>query len=148
MNWGYKIGILFASFVVLIIGLVTICVRQDDIFLVSEKYYEKEIAYQQQIDIEQNTAELKEKPSMAYKKEGQIVTFNYPEDFKDRKVSGTILFFRPSDATKDFSIPLKRDLDSQQSVSVASLEKGLWRVKMEMAADNKKYYFEERLVVL
>lgn len=148
MNWGHKITLVLVAFVLLIMSMVTICMKQKDIFLVSDKYYEKEIAYQQQIDIEKNTAALKEKPVMDYRKEDQKVTFTYPEDFKHADVSGNIVFFRPADATKDFTIPLKNDSINGQAVSVAHLDKGLWRVKMEWTSAEKTYYLEEKLVVL
>lgn len=149
MNWGFKIGIVFVGFVVFMISLVTICMQQKDIHLVTENYYEKEIAYQNQIDNETNTAALKDEvPEITYAKENGIVTVRYPAGFSDGRVTGNILFFRPSDAGKDFSVPLKADQSQQQNVSVADLEKGLWKIKMEWSTVGKKYYLEERLVVL
>ena len=149
MNWGFKIGIVFVSFVVFMISMVTICMRQKNIHLVTENYYEKEIAYQDQIDNEANTAALKEEvPEISYAKENGVVTVRYPAAFSDTSIKGSILFFRPSDANQDFAVPLKASAYGQQEVSVANLTKGLWKIKMEWSAIGKNYYLEESLVVL
>ena len=149
MNWGLKIGIVFVGFVVFMISMVIICMRQENIHLVTENYYEKEIAYQDQIDNETNTVALKnDVPEILYAKENGMVTVQYPAGFSDASITGSILFFRPSDAKQDFTVPLKADPLRQQKVSVADLEKGLWKIKMEWSAVGKKYYLEEKLVVL
>ena len=50
MNWGNGILLLLLVFIGLMVTLVTICVRQDDIHLVTENYYAEEIKYQEHID--------------------------------------------------------------------------------------------------
>jgi hypothetical protein len=50
MDWGKGIVITLIVFISLMVGLVTICVKQDDIHLVTQNYYEEEIKYQDQID--------------------------------------------------------------------------------------------------
>lgn len=122
--------------------------KQEDIHLVTEKYYEKEIAYQDQIDIETNTAGLKEVPLINYAQDNALVTVQYPSHFKSGNITGNILFFRPSDANQDFTVLLQADQAQQQKVSVANLDKGLWKIKMEWTSVGKKYYLEERLIVL
>jgi nitrogen fixation protein FixH len=147
MNWGYKISIVFAGFVILIITLVVISMRQKDIHLVTERYYEKEIAYQDQIDIEKNTAALDQKPKIEYQKGDQIIAFTYPDHFYQENVKGKILFYRPSDAGKDFTVPVNSGIEGTQKISIGHLEKGFWRIKMEWVADSEKYYIEEKLVI-
>jgi hypothetical protein len=146
MNWGSKIAVVFSGFVLFIIGMVGICMKQDDIHLVTEKYYEKEIAYQEQIDIENNTLALQEKPYLEYATAKNIVTVFYPEAFKNSDIKGNILFFRPADAKKDFTVPVTTD-NVRQEISVADLDKGLWRIKMEWTSADKTYFLEERLVL-
>lgn len=145
MNWGYKIAIVFGGFVLLIIGMVTLCMRQKDIHLVEKQYYEKEIAYQDQIDIEHNTASLENPPVIGYQEESQVVKVDYPSGGNVQE--GTILFFRPSDASKDFVVPI-RAADGSQSIPVGHLQKGLWKVKMEWTDTSRKFYLEEKIVVL
>ena len=49
MNWGNKIMLSFSVFVAIIITMVVVSMKQD-VFLVSEDYYDKEVKYQNQID--------------------------------------------------------------------------------------------------
>ena len=49
MDWGKGILLTIIAFVAFIMTLVVISVKQDDIHLVTENYYEKEIKYQDQI---------------------------------------------------------------------------------------------------
>ncbi len=54
MSWGNKIAIAYSLFVVLMITLVTMCIKQKDIFLVSDDYYKQEIEFQDRIDKNNN----------------------------------------------------------------------------------------------
>lgn len=145
MNWGYKIAILFIGFVVFMVGMVTICFRQNDIHLVEKQYYEKEIAYQNQINIETNTALLKNPPLIRYHHDSQTVSVEYPQSTGIEE--GSILFFRPSDASKDFVVTVRPE-GGKQAIPVGHLQKGFWRVKMEWTDASKKFYLEEKIVVL
>ncbi len=56
MGWGWRITILYSSFVVFMIGMAVMAFRQD-FDLVSDDYYEEEIAYQGRIDQMTNASE-------------------------------------------------------------------------------------------
>lgn len=148
MNWGYKIALVFIGFVILMVSLVTICMRQKDIHLVEDQYYEKEIAYQQQIDIEQNTAALLEPPTIEYIKEDHAITVHHPLVAAGHLSEGSILFFRPSDAKQDFVVPLHINAQGDQVIPTGHLAKGLWKVKMEWTTASEKFYLEKKLVLL
>lgn len=148
MNWGYKIALVFIGFVGLMVSLVIICFRQKDIHLVEEQYYEKEIAYQEQINIQQNTVTLVAPPTIKYIKENQAVTIHHPLLSTGAFPEGSILFFRPSDAAMDFVVPLFINEMGNQVIPIDHLEKGLWKVKMEWTTASKKFYLEEKLVLL
>ena len=59
MDWGKGILLTIIAFVGFIMTLVVISVRQDDIHLVAENYYEKEIKYQDQIEREKSAGQTK-----------------------------------------------------------------------------------------
>ncbi|MGB1317661.1 MAG: FixH family protein, partial [Flavobacteriales bacterium] len=60
MNWGWGISIFYGSFVVFMLGMVTLAFQQD-FDLVADDYYEQEIAYQGRIDQMNNAAEDSQK---------------------------------------------------------------------------------------
>jgi cell division septal protein FtsQ len=146
MNWGHKITFLYLSFVAVIITMVTICIKQDDLHLVSKNYYEEEIAYQNQID-KMKVAEMyaTDLNISVLKSEG-VALINYPDNFKNSLENGKLVFFRPSDANMDVTLPMVVG-EGEQKISVEKLEKGLWKVKMTGRTNGKDFYKEQAIVL-
>ena len=61
--------------------------------------------------------------------------------------TGEIIFYRPSDARKDFTVKLDIAKVENQSIRVAKLDRGLWVVKVSWKKDGKGYYKEEKMVL-
>lgn len=125
--------------------LVWKCLQQDDIHLVSQDYYQKEIAYQTDIDQMNNTNQLSKELRFDYKSENQIVMLDFPKESIGS--TGEIIFYRPSDARKDFTVKLDIAKVENQSIRVAKLDRGLWVVKVSWKKDGKGYYKEEKMVL-
>ncbi|MBA4848899.1 FixH family protein [Emticicia sp. BO119] len=145
MNFGHKIGIFYGLFVIFMITLVTLCVKQKDISLVSNDYYKKEIAYQAEIEKQQNAAQLIQSVIVTYAGEKQQISVVFPEDQKDAR--GKVQFYRPSDAKKDFTIELVLQQNRTQEIPVNQLTKGLWVIKIEWENAGKAYLKEEKIVL-
>ncbi len=143
MNFGHKIAIVYTLFVVFIISLVTFCVKQKDIFLVSSDYYKKEIAYQDEIDKYGNTRALSGPVKIVHEEE--FLRFEFPEEMEG--ASGEIHFYRPSDANLDFKVPVKLDAEQNQQVAVDHLVTGRWVIKMEWSKEGKSYLKEEKIIL-
>ena len=138
MNWGNKIVLTFFVFVSIIITMVVISMKQD-VFLVSEDYYDKEIKYQSQIDKMNLTSN--EGATVAISKNEDKVQF----DFSDVPEKREIHFFRPSDATKDFKVEVMKE--KRQSLSKTNLGKGYWKMKISWSANGNDYYTEKSIVI-
>ncbi|PLK45152.1 FixH family protein [Emticicia sp. TH156] len=145
MNFGHKIGIFYGLFVVFMITMVVLCVQQKDISLVSNDYYKKEIAYQDEIIKQRNVAQLAAPVVISYTGENQQVNISFPEELKG--ATGTVQFYRPSDAKKDYSLALSINENTVQSIPVNQLAKGLWVVKLEWQKAGKTYLKEEKIVL-
>ncbi|WP_394993671.1 FixH family protein [Emticicia sp.] len=145
MNWGKKIAIVYISFVAFMGFLVWKCLQQDDIHLVSQDYYQKEIAYQTDIDQMNNTNQLSKELRFDYKYNNQIIMLDFPKESIGS--TGEIFFYRPSDARKDFTVKLDIAKVENQSIRVAKLDRGLWVVKVSWKKDGKGYYKEEKMVL-
>lgn len=143
MNFGHKITIAYSLFVVLIITMVTLCVKKKDIFLVSSDYYKREIVYQDEINKYDNASKLTSPVKIT--KEAENVLINFPEELSG--ASGEIHFYRPSNATLDFKVPVSMDDNLTQKVNVSNLVSGLWVVKMEWSKAGKQYLKEEKVVL-
>lgn len=143
MNFGHKITIAYSLFVVLIITMVTLCVKNKDIFLVSSDYYKREIAYQDEINKYENTSKLSS-PVKVSNHSGNVL-FQFPEELSG--ASGEIHFYRPSNANLDFKVPVNIDKNGTQSVNVNELVGGLWVIKMEWSKEGKNYLKEEKVIL-
>ena len=145
MNFGHKIGIFYGLFVIFMITLVTLCVKQKDISLVSNDYYKKEIAYQDEIEKQRNVGQLINPVKIQYTAEKQLVSVQFPEEQKG--AIGTVQFYRPSDAKQDFIVDLTVKENIEQEIPVKHLNKGLWVIKIEWEKAGKAYLKEEKIVL-
>lgn len=140
MNWGKSIFLFYSLFVVALLAVVFFSFTQD-VNLVSEDYYQQEIAYEEQITRMKNTEGLTVKPAVALK--NQYVEITFPPALKPK---GTILFFRPSDASLDRRIAIALGADGTQQVDFSTQEKGLWKVKLQWKEGDKEFYQESVIV--
>ena len=145
MNFGHKIGIFYGLFVVFMITLVTLCVKQKDISLVSNDYYKQEIGYQAEIDKQHNAEQLATPVQITYVGEKQLVSISFPEEQSD--ATGKVKFYRPSDAKKDFTVDLVLKGKTEQEILVNRLTKGLWVIKIEWEKAGKAYLKEQKIVL-
>lgn len=139
MDWGKGIIVTLVAFGVLIISMVTICVRQDDIHLVTQNYYEEEIKYQDQIEKMINANQL-DHEVLVYDNQLKIVDLHLPVGSK-----GVLHLFRPSDARLDQKITFDITDPSVNSVDVKSLKPGYWKVKLTWTENGVDYYKEEKI---
>ncbi|RYU95425.1 FixH family protein [Emticicia agri] len=145
MNFGHKIGIFYGLFVIFMITLVTLCIRQKDISLVSNDYYKQEIAYQAEIDKQRNAGQLTNPVQITYAGAEQQLTVSFPQEQIGAR--GKVKFYRPSDAKKDFAVDLQLNETAVQHIPVNHLTKGLWVVKIEWENAGKAYLKEEKIVL-
>lgn len=143
-NWGTGIVIAFILFVGLVISTGVYLMNQD-VQLVSDDYYDKEIAYQQHIDNVARTVELSSEETILF--DGSLITVKLPPEISAKNISGEIYFYRPSDSKLDIRLPFSPDANKQQIIPLVKLQKGFWRVQFSWKADDKNYYSEKAIVV-
>jgi nitrogen fixation protein FixH len=139
-NWGTGILITIVIFFMAVVGIFIYSANLD-INLVEENYYEKELAYQEKIDRIKNTEALEEE--ILIRLDNKILRVDFPEFFNGKKTEGHVLFYRPSDPAKDFTIPLELNDSSVQIIDASRLDPGRYMVKIDWTADGISYYFEE-----
>lgn len=144
MNWGYGIMLVFGIFVTMMLSLVTLTVRQD-FQLVTDNYYEQDLQYQAHITKVENTNQLAEKLKIQHDSNTATLTIGFPKNMDD--IKGNYLFFRPSDAQKDFNLPIQLSVLNDQSIDVSELTRGLWKVKVNWSAGENGYYYEHTLIL-
>jgi len=133
--------------VTFLLGVVAffIYINDMDINLVEDNYYEEELVYQDRIDKINNVSELPGKINIS-SKAGMII-IQFPALDTVPALDGSLMFYRPSDPWKDFSIPLQLDDSLRQALDVSMLKPGKWIIKIDWEMGGKEYYFEESVIL-
>lgn len=139
MSWGYKITILYAGFVLLIAGMVTLSVRQK-VDLEADDYYEQELKFQSRIDEIKRTEALN--VPLAWEVRPGAIQLKFPPQFEGQQISGSIYFLRPSDATLDKTIPVRATTSTVQSIPTLQLKSGIYKMQLSWRVNNTDYYNE------
>lgn len=129
------------------IGYMVRQAMKSDVDLVSKDYYKKEIAYQQHLNQVTETNKLAHQITIAQAKSAGQLSIAFPESFSNERVSGTIHFFRPSEAKLDFEVPLQLNTDQQQHIRTGHLATGLWRVQINWQATGKDYFIQKEITI-
>lgn len=141
MDWGKGIVLTFVVFAGIIISMVTICMKQDDLHLVTQNYYEEEIRYQEHIDKVDNATALG-LDAFTYDGRAKGVDLHLPVGSK-----GELHLFRPSDARLDQKLALDIVDEHALFVDLKDLKPGYWRIKLTWSADGKSYFQEEKVTL-
>jgi len=142
MSWGVKIAVLYCGFALLIITLVSLSMRQN-VDLVAADYYEQELHFQDKIDKIERTRLLSE--PLTWELKNDALLLNFPNIFNGQKISGSLYFFRPSDASLDKIVTISPDTVLQRIVPVAELEKGIYKLQVSWKVAEVDYFNESVL---
>lgn len=142
MNWGKSIIIVFISFAAFITALVVICFRED-VSLVSKKYYEDDLHYQQRFEAMENANALMNKPTINIVSKSLTISY---ADFKNIE-SGTLTLMRPSNISQDKVFQLKPVQDSVQQFELVQVNSGLYKLKLEWKEGTKQYRIDKTIVI-
>ncbi|MFA6455849.1 MAG: FixH family protein [Bacteroidota bacterium] len=144
MNWGSWIVVSFVLFAVGTFVMVYISMSEN-VDLVTDDYYEKELKYQDQIEVLKSTDALEQKVNITLA--DSFLVLHYPVVGSHDNYSGTINFFRPSDKRGDFSRPVQNDTTHTQSFPINIFAQGLWRVKISWNVGTQQYYSELPIII-
>lgn len=143
-NWGTKLFIFAAAFMLLLIGFFILMSLQT-FHLVEKDYYPKALEYQQHIEKSNNATSLDEDVKIVNK--GEYIEFKFQSFFYPDSLTGAIVLYRPSGSEKDIRIPIHADTAGVQKIPVNELLKGRYIIKIEYFYNNIGYYQEEPVLV-
>src|SRR5262245_2453479 len=144
--WPHAIIAYFVLFVAGVVTWIVFAIHHED-QLVRPDYYEHEMRFQQQIDRVARTAALRSAVQIAYHPADQTISLTLPSNHTTETTQGTIQFYRPSDARLDREIKLALDPHGSQTISVADLQAGFWKVHLSWKVGGSDYYFDQPLVL-
>lgn len=143
-NWGTKLVISMGLFMLMIIGFVYLSFLQD-FDLVEKDYYPKSLGYQVEIDKKINARQAGEPIKIENKNDNLFLTF--PAGFNPDEVKGEMYLYRPSDKRQDHVFLIALDSNRNQYLSIASIEKGKYILKIDYEVSGKLYFQEETVFV-
>lgn len=140
ISWGNKILVAIIAFVAMM-GTLVYKSLNTNYELVSKEYYKEELDYQKIIEASNRTMALTSAASVSVNNESVLVEL--PGEMRNKNVTGSILFYCATDASKDKTIEMKVSADGQQAIDKSSLRPGHYTVKMSWVADGQSYYSEK-----
>ncbi len=144
MNWGKGIFLAIVAFIGFIMYFV-ITMNTDkkyDHDLVTEKYYEQELYYQQKINAARNVSELGEDILVKKTEEGLQIVF--PPSMKTSEIKGKVFLYRPSNKQLDFEMPISFS-DIYLLVPDKRLLGGRWNITVDVMYQSKRYFFTKEI---
>lgn len=144
LNWGTGIAMGIIVFIAISVTMTVIFMNQD-VDLVTDKYYENSLKFQDEIDKQSRTNALNEGVQINF--EGKELSILFSEDYKNKNIVGEIYFYRPSNPKLDFELPLHLGKDGSQVIPTQRFEKGFWRLKLDWTMDGNGYYSEKVITI-
>lgn len=143
-NWGTGIMLAIVGFMSFILYYVITMTTNDKYShdLVSEKYYQKELQYQDEIDAVNNAFLFKEKVEIHKTKKGLKIVFS--KDVFSKKIKGKIFLYRPSNKQLDFEIPFSLS-NLYLLVPENRLAEGRWNIEISWKHENTNYLIKEKI---
>ncbi len=139
MNWGHYITITFIAFAVMILSFAYRA-SQQNIDLVYDDYYERELKYDETMGKMKNTRDHKKELHYTLSASEIKVQCDSCLDMK-----GTIHFFWPNDSKYDVSFEMDQN---HLNVSKATFKKqGKFKAVAEWTCNGIEYYDEQAIMV-
>lgn len=143
-NWGHGITI---AIIICMAGLLTpvYLSMQQDIEMVTEEYYAKELLYEKDIQKIKNFKELKE--DIVIRMEDSVYV-QFPAYFnKSALPNGKITFYRPSNEILDVKADLKLNDSLYMAFPVSKFRKGKYEVIIDWKHEEKPYLLKQAFII-
>ncbi len=144
MNWGHGVIIILIFFFIGLGFMVFVSMRQN-IEMIDDQYYDKELKYQGIIDAKNNLALLNDSVFVA---EGRdVITIKMPQGAHEDISGGTLEFLRPSDKTLDRVVAIETDSSGSQLLPKAEFKNGIYRMRASWKSGGKDYFYEKDILL-
>ncbi|MCS6808942.1 MAG: FixH family protein [Bacteroidota bacterium] len=139
--WMIGVLVVYSSFALITLILVVLSFKQK-VDLVSDTYYQQEVAFQERIDAANRAYALAEPVQwrIVERSEGKVLEIIYPQQMRSAQLSGTITLFRHSALGLDAVFPVQPDSTGRQYISLAGFMQGFWTVSLEWTYNKQSYY--------
>lgn len=140
MNWGTKIVLGMASFMIFIVALVLIMFNSRKDALVDTDYYEKGINYNTEYNLKEQTSSDHAKPSLSLSRDSILLGFT-------KQATGEVKMMYTADKSMDKVLSFKSDSHNQVVIPAANLRAGSWRLIMKWTSHQVNYLYEQEITI-
>lgn len=144
MNWGYKILIGFSTFVIGMLCMVGVAMKQSN-EMIDDNYYDKELKYQDKIDASKNLSAVAEKLSIT--DSGNVVVLQLPLATISSNTTGTIECIRSAEQKKDVMLQLHVDATGKQVLPKTLFVNGVYQLRLDWVTNGTAYFHQQVLTV-
>ena len=145
-HWGVGVALLYTAFASATVGFVIFAVA-NPAALVSTDYYREATRHDRRIEATANGRAAAAEIVMTADESGVPVALLRMTPDHHGRSTGTVIWYRPSDASFDRTIPLAVDARGVQRFELGDLARGHWRVKVEWDVDGRPFYLERSVMV-
>lgn len=138
MNWGYRLLILYASFVIMILFLV-FKANQTEFDLVSDKYYQDEMAFQQTIDA--RNSKIFTERQINFEVSGTALNFHWDQETASLVDSCVLYVYCPQDALLDKRFHISQPGD--QVFQYEAMKNQRFQVRLSVFKNKKLIFYRE-----
>lgn len=143
-NWGTGLAIAIVAGCLGIIFLVYKATTFE-FQMVDSDYYEKEVEFNDKVLSIKNAANLQDTLHFSMQNGHLIVSF--PTDVIGKKVTGTLNFYCPVNAEKDFNIPLVFNDKNIVAVDASNMLATQYNISAQFTIGEERYYLEQVYMV-
>lgn len=144
MNWGHKITVVIAIFILAMVSMVYLAFQQTN-DMVDTNYYDKELKYQLKIDAAQNlNAASNEVLVTQYEKNVRVLL---PKSLIQNFANGKLEFLKSDDKNKDLNLTFQPDSSGSFTIEGKKFSRGLYKVRLQWESDDKSYYREQDIML-
>lgn len=144
MNWGYKILIGFSIFVIGMLYMVGIAMRQSN-EMMDDNYYEKELKFQDKIDASKNLSAVVEKLSIT--DSGNVVVLQLPAATVASTTVGTIECIRSAEQKRDVRLKIDLDDKGKQVLPKTLFVNGIYQLRIDWVTNGTSYFHQQVLTI-
>lgn len=145
LNWGHGIAIALGLFIIFILSLIFFFTRKwENSEMISDNYYEEELAYQQVIDAKNNAQALPYLPK--YQQDAQGIHITFPSDIRPSSNSVRFHLYRTDDARLDVKKEERLSANGILNIPPHILKQGSYTLKVMWEINKKNYQVDYDLL--
>jgi len=137
INWGWKIVIAMAVFMIATGGWVAYAMTHD-VDLVRNDYYEYSLKHDQTMQARSRATALGSTASIEFDSKANIFIVTIPSS-QAKQAKGVVALYRPNDRASDKQIALALAADGTMCIPADQLAKGIWQITTDWTCDDTSY---------